>query len=284
MGKTLLKKVWDLHTVRQLPTGQTQLFIGLHLVHEVTSPQAFDTLRANGWTVPFLDRTFATVDHIVPTRRAQPAVPRRDGRGHDGLARAQRARLRRPLRRPRRHPAGHRPRDRPRARAHAARDDDRLRRQPHLHARRVRLGGVRHRHVAGARRAGVAVPGARAAEGAADPRHRHAAEGRLRQGRDPRDHPAARRAGRQRLRLRIRRRRRRSHVDGRADDDLQHVDRGRRARRLREPRRHDLRVPAGPAVRAAGRASSTAWRRGGSRWRRTPTRPTTTTWRSRPRS
>src|SRR5204863_2933681 len=52
MGDTLLKKVWDLHTVRQLPTGQTQLFIGLHLVHEVTSPQAFDTLRANGWKVP----------------------------------------------------------------------------------------------------------------------------------------------------------------------------------------------------------------------------------------
>jgi len=73
MGDTLLQKVWDLHTVRQLPTGQTQLFIGLHLVHEVTSPQAFDTLRANGWTVPFLDRTFATVDHIVPTlQRRRP--------------------------------------------------------------------------------------------------------------------------------------------------------------------------------------------------------------------
>src|SRR6188768_3190174 len=73
MGDTLLKKVWDLHTVRQLPTGQTQLFIGLHLVHEVTSPQAFDTLRANGWKVPFTDRTFATVDHIVPTKeRGRP--------------------------------------------------------------------------------------------------------------------------------------------------------------------------------------------------------------------
>jgi 3-isopropylmalate/(R)-2-methylmalate dehydratase large subunit len=71
MGQTLLKKVWDLHTVRQLPTGQTQLFIGLHLVHEVTSPQAFDALRQNGWTVPFVDRTFATVDHIVPTRNRQ---------------------------------------------------------------------------------------------------------------------------------------------------------------------------------------------------------------------
>src|SRR6187551_264478 len=71
MGQTLLEKVWDLHTVRRLPTGQTQLFIGLHLVHEVTSPQAFDALRANGWKVAFLDRTFATVDHIVPTRERQ---------------------------------------------------------------------------------------------------------------------------------------------------------------------------------------------------------------------
>ncbi len=73
MGQTLLQKVWDLHTVRRLPTGQTQLFIGLHLVHEVTTPQAFDALRARGWRVARPDRTFATVDHIVPTNnRARP--------------------------------------------------------------------------------------------------------------------------------------------------------------------------------------------------------------------
>jgi len=71
MGKTLLQKVWDAHTVRMLPTGQTQLFIGLHLVHEVTSPQAFDELRLRGWHVRFPSRTFATVDHIVPTRELQ---------------------------------------------------------------------------------------------------------------------------------------------------------------------------------------------------------------------
>jgi 3-isopropylmalate/(R)-2-methylmalate dehydratase large subunit len=71
MGQTLLRKVWDLHTVRQLPTGQTQLFIGLHLIHEVTTPQAFDALRANGWKVAFPERTFATVDHIIPTRERQ---------------------------------------------------------------------------------------------------------------------------------------------------------------------------------------------------------------------
>src|SRR5436309_8175414 len=67
MGKTLLQKVWDRHAVRKLPTGQTQLFVGLHLVHEVTSPQAFDMLRLRGSKVAFPERTFATVDHIVPT-------------------------------------------------------------------------------------------------------------------------------------------------------------------------------------------------------------------------
>ena len=71
MGKTLLQKVWDLHRVRTLPTGPTQLFIGLHLIHEVTTPQAFDALRQRGWKVARPDRTFATVDHIVPTRQRQ---------------------------------------------------------------------------------------------------------------------------------------------------------------------------------------------------------------------
>ena len=71
MGKTLLQKVWDLHTVRRLPTGQTQLFIGLHLIHEVTTPQAFDALRERGWKVARLDRTFGTTDHIIPTSTRQ---------------------------------------------------------------------------------------------------------------------------------------------------------------------------------------------------------------------
>ncbi|QIB74214.1 3-isopropylmalate dehydratase large subunit [Halogeometricum borinquense] len=64
---TLYDKVWDNHTVTQLPTGQTQLFVGLHLIHEVTSPQAFGMLRERGMDVAFPDRTHATVDHIVPT-------------------------------------------------------------------------------------------------------------------------------------------------------------------------------------------------------------------------
>ncbi len=71
MPDTLFHKVWNAHAVRPLPTGQTQLFVGLHLVHEVTSPQAFDMLRQHGWRVACPDRTFATVDHIVPTRSQQ---------------------------------------------------------------------------------------------------------------------------------------------------------------------------------------------------------------------
>jgi 3-isopropylmalate/(R)-2-methylmalate dehydratase large subunit len=67
MAQTLFQKVWDLHSVRRLPNGQTQLYIGLHLVHEVTSPQAFAELNARGWPVRAPERTFATIDHIVPT-------------------------------------------------------------------------------------------------------------------------------------------------------------------------------------------------------------------------
>ncbi|MBL8811313.1 MAG: 3-isopropylmalate dehydratase large subunit [Planctomycetaceae bacterium] len=65
--RNLFNKVWDLHTVRTLPGGQTQLFIGLHLIHEVTSPQAFEILRDRGLKVAYPERTIATVDHIVPT-------------------------------------------------------------------------------------------------------------------------------------------------------------------------------------------------------------------------
>jgi 3-isopropylmalate/(R)-2-methylmalate dehydratase large subunit len=73
MGRSLLDKVWDAHSVRELPSGQTQLFIGLHLIHEVTSPQAFASLREMGAPVRFPGRTFATVDHIIPTEsQARP--------------------------------------------------------------------------------------------------------------------------------------------------------------------------------------------------------------------
>ena len=67
MAKNLFDKVWDAHTVKTLSDNRTQLFISMHLIHEVTSPQAFGMLRNLGLSVPYPQRTFATVDHIVPT-------------------------------------------------------------------------------------------------------------------------------------------------------------------------------------------------------------------------
>ena len=66
-AKSLFEKVWEAHRIRELPSGQTQLLIGTHLIHEVTSPQAFAMLRELGLPVRFPHRTFATVDHIIPT-------------------------------------------------------------------------------------------------------------------------------------------------------------------------------------------------------------------------
>ena len=68
MGRTLFEKVWDAHLVRDADaSGPALLFIDLHLVHEVTSPQAFEGLRLAGRRVRRPDRTLATVDHNVPT-------------------------------------------------------------------------------------------------------------------------------------------------------------------------------------------------------------------------
>jgi len=72
-ARSLLDKVWAAHTVRTLRNGQTQLFIDTHLIHEVTSPQAFGMLRDLGLKMLMPERTFATVDHIVPTHtRVEP--------------------------------------------------------------------------------------------------------------------------------------------------------------------------------------------------------------------
>src|SRR6476659_7588976 len=67
MGQTLSEKVWDAHVVRRVEGEPDLLYIDLHLVHEVTSPQAFDGLRAAGRPVRRPDLTVATMDHNVPT-------------------------------------------------------------------------------------------------------------------------------------------------------------------------------------------------------------------------
>ncbi len=72
--RTLYDKIWDAHVVAQEPDRPAVLYIDLHLIHEVTSPQAFAGLRARGLRVRRPDRTFATMDHSVPTRPRGLAV------------------------------------------------------------------------------------------------------------------------------------------------------------------------------------------------------------------
>jgi 3-isopropylmalate/(R)-2-methylmalate dehydratase large subunit len=67
MPRTLFEKLWDAHIVHQVPDGPALLYVDLHLVHEVTSPQAFEGLRLAGRPVRRPDLTVATVDHNVPT-------------------------------------------------------------------------------------------------------------------------------------------------------------------------------------------------------------------------
>ena len=154
--RTMFQKIWDDHVVHQEPGPPAIVYIDLHLVHEVTSPQAFDGLRLAGRRVRRPDLTVATPDHNVPTTdRDQPIA--------DPISRQQVDTLRENCREfgirlydlhdPR---SGHRARDRPGARIHAAGHDDRLRRQPHGDARSVRGFGVRHRHERGGARAGHA--------------------------------------------------------------------------------------------------------------------------------
>ena len=72
--KTLAEKVWDRHVVRSADGEPDLLYIDLHLVHEVTSPQAFDGLRLSGRTVRRPDLTLATEDHNVPTEAIDQSI------------------------------------------------------------------------------------------------------------------------------------------------------------------------------------------------------------------
>ena len=71
--QTLFDKIWNKHVVTQEPNSPAVLYVDLHLVHEVTSPQAFQGLRERGLRVRRTDKTFATLDHSIPTdARAYP--------------------------------------------------------------------------------------------------------------------------------------------------------------------------------------------------------------------
>ena len=74
MGQTLAEKIWNSHVVHSAPGEPDLLYIDLHLVHEVTSPQAFEGLRISGRTVRRPDLTVATEDHNVPTERIDEPI------------------------------------------------------------------------------------------------------------------------------------------------------------------------------------------------------------------
>ena len=160
---TLFEKIWSAHEI-----APGLIYIDLHLVHEVTSPQAFEGLRLAGREVRRPDRTLATADHNVPTD-GTPVVGADQGRALAPPGRGARGQLRR-VRHPavlaRLRPPGDRAHHRPRARRHPAGHDDRLRRLPHRHPRRVRRAGVRHRHERGRARPGH--PDARPAQAEVD--------------------------------------------------------------------------------------------------------------------
>src|SRR5579864_6304631 len=124
MGRTLAEKIWDAHVVRSAEGEPDLLYIDLHLLHEVTSPQAFDGLRAAGRKVRRPDLTIATEDHNVPTTGiTRPGVPHPSRGAAEELRRVRRPAASDGRRRP-----GHRARHRPAARADPARPDHRVRR------------------------------------------------------------------------------------------------------------------------------------------------------------
>ena len=75
MGRTMAAKIWEEHLVAEHEGEPDLLYVDLHLVHEVTSPQAFESLRVNNRRVRRPDLTVATMDHDVPTRGGRAAVP-----------------------------------------------------------------------------------------------------------------------------------------------------------------------------------------------------------------
>ncbi len=157
-ARTLFEKVWDAHVVHRRPGGPALLYVDLHLVHEVTSPQAFDGLRLAGRRVRRPERTRRHRGPQRPHRRPAPADRRPDRGAQVRTLATQRARVRLEPVRPRLARAGHRARHRPGAGAHAAGHDDRVRRLAHVDPRGLRGARVRHRHERSGARARDAVP------------------------------------------------------------------------------------------------------------------------------
>ena len=259
-GRTLFDRIWDAHVVSQEPGAPAILYIDLHLVHEVTSPQAFSGLRARGLRVRRPDRTVATMDHSTPTLPRSLAMV--DDKARDQLK---------------------------------ALEDNCREFGVTLHALGSASQGIVH--VIGPE-LGLTQPGMTIVCGDSHT-STHGAFGALafgigttevehvlatqcllqdkarsmrvridgalrrgvgRQGPDPRPHRQDRRRWGDRVRDRVRRRSRARARHGSADDDLQHVDRSGRAGGNDRAGRHDVPVP-GP--RASTCRRSRRWDAGG---------------------
>ena len=118
MPKTLIDRIWESHVVHEAEGEPDLLYVDLHLIHEVTSAQAFEGLRLAGRTVRRPDLSLATMDHNVPTDDGPVERPAR-ARAARGAADELR-RVRRPALRDGQRARGDRPRHRPGARPHAA--------------------------------------------------------------------------------------------------------------------------------------------------------------------
>ena len=253
MGRTLAEKLWDGHVVRSAEGEPDLLYIDLHLLHEVTSPQAFEGLRLAGRTVRRPDLTLATEDHNVPTIDQDKPIADLGQPHPGGDAAPQRRGVRRPAAPARRHRAGHRAHHQSPAGPDPAGHDHRLRRQPHEHPRRVRRPGLRDRHLRGRARAGHpdAAPGAAQDDG----RHRQRQPARRRHRQGPgadADHAGGHRR-RPGVRRGVPRPGHRGALDGGPDDGVQHEHRVGRQGRAHRTRPDDVRLPRGSRRGAEGR-------------------------------
>ena len=250
MAGTLAEKVWESHVVRRGEGEPDLLYIDLHLLHEVTSPQAFDGLRLSGRPVRRTDLTLATEDHNVPTT---------PGPITDLVSRTQVETLRRNCEEfgVTLYPMG----DIEQGIVHVVGPqlgltqpgmtivcgDSHTSTHGAFGALAFGIGTSEVEHVLATqtlplkpfRTMAITVDG-------------ELADGCHRQGHRARRHREDRHRRRPGLRPGVPRQRHPRAVDGGADDGVQHVDRGRRARRHDRPRRDDLRVPQGSRPRPDG--------------------------------
>jgi len=208
--KTLFEKIWDEHVVYDEPGQPALLYVDLHLVHEVTSAQAFEGLRLAGRKVRRPDLTVATADHNVPTRdrlNIKDEVSRKQIETLSTNARESGIQL-------------------------YGIDSDR---QGIVHVIGPELGYTRPGMVIVCGDSHTATHGALGALampiGTSQVEHVLATQCLVQSKRDPRGDRQARRRRRHGIRDRIHRARYRGALDGREDDRLQHVDRGRCAHR-----------------------------------------------------